>query len=49
MKNLAIQDAPGQSTFIVDLTPGMNCAKILKPVKEGEATGIGMSYSCEII
>lgn len=49
MTNLAIQDAPGESTFIIDLKPGMTCAKILKPLEEGQSTGIGMSYSCEII
>lgn len=48
MENLYIQGEPdGASEFLVNLPPGKNCFKILKPVERGLQTQIQMRYEFE--
>lgn len=46
LQNLCIQgEGKRANKFTLEVAPGEKAWKILKPIKEGEGTSIGMSYS----
>ena len=45
LENLYIVGEPdGATSFSFTLSPGDSCARLLKPVEDGEATGIQMKF-----